>query len=488
MNRNPLIRRDFYKFGHREQYEPGCSMIYTNLTARGSRLPVNYAVVAGFTRYFHELNDIWGAFFDSKKTRDKYIGEYSYLAAKSLGQKFPDIKHLLDLWDLGFLPIAVNTLEEGTRCPVRVPMASMYNTVPEFFWLPQALETDFSSEIWKSITAATIATIFRTMFNEYLEKTGSDKGLASFMGHGFEYRGMSGYADATMSGMAHLMSFQGTDTAPAILELNDLYGRPADNSAWGYSVPATEHSVMSYSGQENEREAMKRLITEVYPNGIVSLVSDTWNLWKVLNEYLPSMRNEIMARDGKVVIRPDSGNPELIICGDPSSSDPQVKEGVIKSLIRNFGSETTPKEFIKPNSKVGAIYGDSITIDRAKAICENLIGQGICPSSMVFGIGSFTYEYVTRDSLCLAMKATAGYNQFHKLRNICKNPITDDGMKKSALGICGVFYDEATGELVLKDQRDSVNDQGLLINRYYNGYIKHPISFERVRVNTGVWQ
>lgn len=484
MNKNPLVRRDFYKFGHKHQYDPGTTMIYTNLTARGSRLPVNYAVSLGFQRYFQYLEELWGPFFDSPKLRDKYIKEQVYLEKGSLGTD-TDVKSLMNLWDLGYLPIQFNAIPEGTRVPVRVPMLTMHNTIDEFFWLPQALETDMSCETWRGITSATQATIFRELFNNALIEAGEEPAFAAFMGHDFSERGMGGYGDAISSAIGHLTCFSGTDTAPAILEINDIYGEPKDGSMWGYSVPASEHSCICLGLEENELETIKRIITDVYPTGIYSQVSDTWNLWRVLNEYVPKLKNIIMSRDGKLVIRPDSGDPEKIVCGDPTSSDPAVAEGVIKSLMRTLGKQTNASGFSRPVDQAGCIYGDGITLDRARAICNNLLSQKISPKSMVFGIGSFTYVYTTRDTLYMAYKATAGIVN-GEFRQISKNPVTDDGKKKSAAGICKVVKDH-DGNLSLVDKGTDLNDQGELIPVWKDGYFLNTTTFEEVRKRTGVW-
>ncbi len=200
---------------------------------------------------------------------------------------------------------------------------------------------------------------------------------------------------------------------------------------------------------EDEIGTFKRLICEVYPNGIVSIVSDTWDLWNVLTEYIPKLKNEVLARNGKVVIRPDSGDPIKIICGNPEGKTEAERKGVIELLWDTFGGQTNSKGYKELDPHIGAIYGDSITVERATKICEGLKAKGFASTNVVLGIGSYTYQYNTRDTFGFAMKAT--YGEVNGVgREIFKNPITDDGTKKSAKGLMKIELVENT--FVLKDQ------------------------------------
>ena len=198
----------------------------------------------------------------------------------------------------------------------------------------------------------------------------------------------------------------------------------------GGSVPATEHSVMCMGTKDNEIGTFERLITELYPTGIVSIVSDTWDFWQVITEYLPQLKSRIVARDGKVVIRPDSGDPVKIIVGDKDAvpGSPEYK-GAIECMWEVFGGTVTEKGYKLLDSHIGLIYGDSITLQRQEAILGGLKEKGFASFNVVLGIGSFTYEYVTRDTYGFAMKATYGEVNGEP-RNIFKDPKTDDGTKK----------------------------------------------------------
>jgi nicotinamide phosphoribosyltransferase len=199
-----------------------------------------------------------------------------------------------------------------------------------------------------------------------------------------------------------------------------------------------------------EYETFRRLITEIYPRGVVSIVSDTWDLWKVLTDYLPRLKDEILAREGKVVVRPDSGDPVDILCGNPNGKNANEKKGVVELLWDVFGGTVNAKGYKELSPKIGAIYGDSITLERATHICERLKQKGFASTNVVLGIGSFTYQYNTRDTFGFAMKATYGEVNGEG-REIYKDPITDDGTKKSAKGLMQITKN-AAGKYQLKDQ------------------------------------
>src|SRR5690606_10387696 len=192
---------------------------------------------------------------------------------------------------------------------------------------------------------------------------------------------------STTSGAGHLLSFAGTDTIPAIAYHEAYYNADIEKELVGSSIPATEHSVMSAYGRADEFELFKHLMTNVYPKGFFSVVSDTWDFWKVVGEYLPRLKDIVLARDGRVVIRPDSGDPVKILVGDPEASEELVRKGLIECLWDIFGGTVTEQGYKVVNPKIGAIYGDSITIERAEAILRGLEAKGFASTNVVFGIG-----------------------------------------------------------------------------------------------------
>lgn len=339
-----------------------------------------------------------------------------------------------------------------------------------------------SAILWKPCTSATTAFHYRKRFTHYAEETvgGTALDFVYWQGHDFSFRGMSGIEDACISAAGHLLSFYGTDTVPAIDFLEQYYSANSDLEMVGGSVPATEHSVMCMGTEENEISTFERLITELYPKGIVSIVSDTWDFWQVITDFMPRLKSQILARDGKVVIRPDSGDPVKIIVGDKEATpgSPEYK-GAIECLWEVFGGNITQKGYKLLDPHIGLIYGDSINLGRQEAILNGLKEKGFASFNVVLGIGSFTYEYVTRDTYGFAMKATYGEVNGEG-RNIFKSPKTDNGTKRSAKGLLAVHQINDT--LLLQDEctKETANT-GLLKTVFENGRLIKDQSLSQIR-------
>lgn len=451
---NPILAIDGYKLDHRRQYPDDTTRVYSNWTARGSRIPSQTHVVALGLQYYLQkylMDDFQENFFS--KNVDEVCERYERRVNGYLGPNSIGTDHIRALHDLGYIPLEFRALPEGTLVPLRVPMFTVENTHDDFAWLVNYFETILSNVMWMPCTSATTAWRMRDLLDRAAAATGSPAEFVDWQGHDFSMRGMAGLESASLSGLGHLLSFTGTDTIPAVELVEDHYGENlADGYLIGGSVAATEHSVMCAGGEDNEAQTFERLL-DLYPTGIVSVVSDTWNFWDVLTEILPKWREEIMARPegSKLVIRPDSGDPVLIICGDPSEPEGSpAHKGAIELLWETFGGTVTETGHKLLDSHIGCIYGDSITYERADAILTNLYRKGFASGNMVFGIGSYTYQYVTRDTFGFAMKATwvkvAGEE-----RPIFKDPVTDNGLKKSARGRLAVLRTQ-DGELTLVDE------------------------------------
>ncbi|WP_417352575.1 nicotinate phosphoribosyltransferase [Flavobacterium alkalisoli] len=447
---NPLLLTDGYKVDHRRQYPQGTTMVYSNWTPRKSRIQGVDEVVFFGLQYFikkYVIEDFNLHFFGRPK--DEVVKKYARRINNYLGENQVGTAHIEALHDLGYIPMVFKALPEGASVPLRVPMFTMYNTLPEFFWLTNYFETLLSAVVWLPCNSATIAREYRKILDRYAAETSVAEEFVNWQGHDFSMRGMGGVEAAVTSAAGHLLSFTGTDTIPAIDFLEEYYNADSDKELIGGSVAATEHSVMCMGTNEGEYETFKRLICEVYPKGIVSIVSDTWDLWKVLQEYLPSLKNEIESREGRVVVRPDSGDPADILCGNPEGKTEAERKGVVELLWDIFGGVVNHKGYKELIPQIGAIYGDSITLERATNICERLKQKGFASTNVVLGIGSFTYQYNTRDTFGFAMKATYGEVKGEG-REIFKDPITDDGTKKSAKGLMKI--DLVNGRYILRDQ------------------------------------
>lgn len=510
MKLNPLTQIDFYKTGHIFQYPPNTTLVYSNFTPRTAKRAnvlakyydnkIVWFGLQGFIKWF--LMDLFNNEFFSQP-KEKVVAYYKRRMDTSLGKDSVDVSHIAALHDLGYLPIKIKALPEGSKVNIGVLVFTIQNTLPEFFWLTNYLETVLSSALWKSSTNATVAYQYRKIFEYWAEQTGGDFNFIPFQGHDFSFRGMSGPHDAAMTGSAHLLSFFGTDTIPAIDYLEDYYNANAETELIGTSVPATEHSVMSMGTKENELETYRRLITKTYPTGIVSIVSDTWDFWKVITEYTRTLKQEILERKpneiglAKVVFRPDSGNPVDIICGVPtqtingnlykkhlsgeleSAVTAAEAKGAVECLWDIFGGTINKAGYKVLHERVGLIYGDSITLARAEEILKRLEEKGFASTNVVFGIGSYTYQYSTRDSFGFAMKATYGEVD-GKAVEIFKDPVTDDGTKKSAKGLLAVHRWE--DDFILQDQATKNQEAlSLLTTVFENGKLVREDSLAAIR-------
>lgn len=477
---------DFYKSGHRTQYPEGTELVYSNLTARSARYsPIPYEMgLADGTIFFglqYAINRIdrgFEQFFGASES--VVVSEYQRRMDSALGPGVVAVDHIRDLHKLGHLPIAINALPEGTLCPIGVPMLTIRNTHKDFFWITNYLESVLSAFLWKPITSATIAFNYRRFLDRLARETGGPAAFVPWQGHDFSFRGMSGLEDAALSGAGHLLSFTGTDTVPAIDFLEEYYDGRQYNGIIGGSVPASEHSVMSMGSKEAEIDTFRRFITKLYPKGIVSIVSDTWDFWKVISIYTQTLKSDILARDGKVVFRPDSGDPVKIICGDPAS-EPLTPQswGAVQTLWNVFGGKVNEKGFKELDPHVGLIYGDSITPERCVAICNGLKQLGFASTNIVFGIGSYTYQHVTRDTFGMAVKSTYGVVNGQP-RAIFKDPATDtDSIKKSKIGLLRVTREN--GKLVCYDKQTEIQPDDELKLVYEDGHLYEYNSLNNIR-------
>lgn len=478
MRYNPIQAIDAYKLDHRRQYPPGTRRVYSNFTPRSSRIPgvkhvVNFGLQAFLADYCEDQFADWFVC-----PEDEVAADYERMVERVIGPNDVGSDHIRELHQIGYLPLRFCALPEGTLVPLRVPMLTVENTHPDFFWLVNYIESVMSAELWLPSTSATQAWHLRRLLDDAAQRTGADPNIIPFQGHDFSMRGMCGQHAAAVSGAGHLLSFTGTDCIPALEFIDRFY--PTRDFVGG-SVAATEHSVMCAGGDANEQDTFDRLL-ELYPAGIVSVVSDTWDLWEVLTGILPDLHTKIMARDGKLVIRPDSGDPVDIICGTkPDGGDTPAERGVVQLLWDEFGGTVNAAGFKELDSHVGAIYGDSITYDRAGQMCQRLAEKGFASTNIILGVGSFTYQHVTRDTFGFAMKATwADINGTP--HDLYKSPVTDDGVKNSATGRLAV--NSLDGALQLIERATPGQELGSYLNPVWeDGVPLRHSGFSEVRAN-----
>ena len=555
---NPAFAKDAYKTGHLFQYPPGTEYIYSNMTPRGANHfhapDFNGKVVSiGWRSFIAELREFWEVNFFSLPSH-WVLQPYQKMIDSALGHGVVTTDHLKELHELGYLPLRVKALPEGVLVNLRVPTMTVINTHPKFSWIVNFLETIWANETWQMATCATIAYEYRRQFERFAEMTGSPMEFVPFQGHDFSARGMSGHTASRRAGVGHLASFVGSDTLEAGHYATHFFNADWDMEMILVAPPATEHAVMCLNyAIYGELETYRRLITEVYPSGMVAIVSDTIDLWNVLTQVAPSLKAEIMAREdgvtgpGKVVFRPDSGNPADILCGLPfekfvvedgedsidhaflrgqiydrefgttfqSWSKPfslvymtqervskeirywqatypagaygeypaNVPEGVERSVVLDpykvgetepyaanpeekgafqvlweiFGGTLNERGFKVLDSHVGLVYGDSITLQTQQDILQRLYERGFASSNAVLGIGSFTYQYNTRDTFGWAVKATWAEVNGRGV-DLQKTPATDSGTKHSAKGLMRVEL--VAGEYVLHQAQTPEQEAG----------------------------
>ncbi|AHJ87284.1 nicotinamide phosphoribosyltransferase [Pseudomonas phage phiPsa374] len=567
-----MFATDGYKLGHGPMYRRKTTRVGSNLTPRTDKIHRRSCtsfydgklVWVGGQAAVQELHENWEASF-FKQPKDVVIAEYEEFLMGYLGRDLPTSAQMAALHDLGYLPLEFRSLPEGTLVPMGIPVLTITNTLDDFFWLVNYHETPLSCTTWKTATNATVAREYRLICEHYTKLTGCyDAFTVSVMCHDFSMRGMSGVEDAARSGVGHLTQFVGTDTLPAIRHAKKYYDA---TGLIGISVPATEHAVtsnnilsilaeleegtyefaseeqtqifvnMMVAGEELRLIAevmfVYDLITRIVPNGIVSNVSDTYDFWGMLTRGYPYLKAVIMRRDplglqpGKVVVRPDSGDPVKVICGmrpvagadgkaidfenedaaydyveqngtfrdyshndcikiggvfyDFSASDDgcgidtditfayEEVAGAIRTLWKTFGGTITETGHKLLDSHIGLIYGDSITTKRAEEILRRLAENGYAAANVVFGVGSYTYQCVTRDVFGFAVKATHSVIDGKDVA-IYKDPKTDS-KKKSAKGRLHVSADvEQDGwPLYLEDNvtAERENDGEQLLTVFY---------------------
>jgi nicotinamide phosphoribosyltransferase len=482
----PILLSDSYKQFHWMMYPKGITKLYSNFTPRSFKhLKTDNAVWFGLQYYLKEyLLDQWQENFFNRPV-EEVVNEYKRFHKNFSFYDMP-VDHIANLHKLGYLPIKIKALPEGVKVKEKVPFFTITNTHKDFAWLVNFLETQMSTCIWDMCVNATIAHEYRKILDRWADKTCNDRSFVQWQGHDFAQRGRSS-TESTFNQMGHLLSFTGTDTIPSVLAAEYYYNADMEKELIASSVPATEHSIMTSYGKENEIEGFERML-DLFPTGIVSIVSDSFDLWQVCTTFVTQLKDKILARDGKLVIRPDSGDPVDIVCGMNTNPDfdkhsnvytKEQNKGVIELLWDVFGGTVNSKGYKVLDSHIGAIYGDSISRERAEAICERLASKGFASNNVVFGIGSYTYNYNTRDSLGIAVKST--YCEVDGVpRNIFKDPVTDDGMKRSARGLLKVEL--VGGEYVLKDEVSPEEENGgELVTVYENGKLLVDHSLQEIR-------
>lgn len=480
---NPMLLIDFYKAVHAEMLPKNITKSVSYFTPRMSRVKKWDKVVMfglqGFIKTY--LIDYFNNEFFNKPF-DEVMGEYRRVMDVTLGKNTYKIEKIEALHHLGYLPIQIVSLPEGTKVPMHVPMFGITNTHPNFAWLPQSLESLISAEMWHPMLAATVGVTYREIVNEYYDMTCDDDISRARALGAFDFRGEECLQSAIKAGAGWCLSFLNTATVPAIPYLEEMYNCDCTQEPVAFGSPSTEHSVMcsNYAVDGDEVTFLRRLLTEIYPNTSFSAVLDSYDYWNVIDNILPQLRGEIMNHNGCMLMRGDSGDCVEV-----------VTKTVFK-LWEHFGGTINSKGYKVLDSHVKAIYGDSITIQRCEDIYKILMKNGFACSNVALGVGSFSFQCIeedgvlkpfTRDTFSSCIKAT--YCEIDGVPTpIFKNP-KDGSFKKSQRGCCVVHKINETGELTFEDGKtweETISDkENLLDTIFADGKIVKEYSLAEVR-------
>ena len=408
MSNNIIMMSDSYKFSHHRQYPPGTEHVYSYFESRGGK----FKEIVFFGLQYALKQYLAGQIV----TKDK-IDEAEQLVNGHMG---PGIfnragwEHILNKHD-GRLPISIKAVPEGSIIPVLTPMATIENTDSKCFWLTSFLETMLVSTMWYGCTVATLSREMKKLILRFLEETGDPAGV-SFKLHDFGFRGVSSYESAGIGGVAHLVNFMGTDTVAALKVARDVY----DASMAGFSIPAAEHSTITSWGKDNEVKAFDNMITQ-WPNGLVAVVSDSYDIINACKQYWgKDLKDKVLARNGTLVVRPDSGTPEVVVVQ------------VLDALGEAFGYEVNAKGYKVLNPKVRVIQGDGINYDSVQDILGNMRVHNWSADNVAFGMGGALLQQLNRDTHMFAFKCSS-ITVNGQERDVYKQPVTS-GWKKSKAG------------------------------------------------------
>lgn len=453
-----LLLSDTYKHTHPRMYPRNLTKLVSYLTPRKNMSPAFPTMVFyGLQPFIQDfLVDNFNKNFFSKSA-EEVRAEYEHYMGVQIGVENCEIDKIMALHKLGYLPLRIRALPEGTVVNMGIPVVEMTNTHPDFAWVVQWVECILQAELWAPCAYATVGKSYFDIAKKFYETTTSDGNPHMAMAD-FGMRGMSCLNDSIRASAGWLLSFDKTSTIPALAYLDKYYSAQCAKNGIGRGAVSTEHSVMgaNFAIDGDEITFVKRLLTELYPNTSFSMVSDTYDYWNMVNNILPACRDEIMAHNGKLLIRPDSGD---IV---------EITIKTIQKLWEIFGGTVNDKGYKVLDPHIGLIYGDGCTLNRVTQIYEELEKLGFAATNVVFGVGAFCFHalfdhdnkmtVITRDTFGMAMKATYGEFGDKKLF-IYKDPKTDEGnLKKSHKGCCRVTKND-DGLFSCEDENYAVADE-----------------------------
>lgn len=459
---NIITQTDSYKVGHANQYLPNTQKVYSYFE---SRVGAEYNATIFFGLQYLLKEYLTGEVVTWAKL--KYALPLLKVHLKLSDEALAEIR---ERWEYiikvhhGKLPLEIMAVPEGTKVPTGNVLMTVKNTDDKCFWLTNYVES-ILTHLWYSCNVATISACTKDILLEYAKATteGPDYSFVDFQLHDFGYRSASSVESAGIGGAAHLLSFKGTDTIPAIETMIAYYSAPM----CGFSVPATEHSVMTAGGREDEEKVFCNLL-EKYPTGILSVVIDSYDYKKFI-AMAAKYKARILARDGKLVFRPDSGDPV------------EVTQWVLDALCKTFGYETNSLGFNELNPAVGVLWGDGIDTMGIEDLLEDIRDSGYASSNIVFGMGGHLLQNHNRDTQRFAFKCSAQQRD-NLWRAVYKEPLdTSKASKKGMLSL------RKAGDIYYTEQRltfeDIPTEEDHLKPVFYNGKLIREYTYEDIILN-----
>lgn len=426
---NILLLTDSYKASHYKQYPPGTEYVYSYFESRGGK----YEDTCFFGLQYLILRYLSGQVVTQEKIDFAATVFAEHFGNAELFNK-AGWQYILDKHN-GHLPVEIKAVPEGVVVPTGNVLMTIVNTDPECYWLTNYLET-LLVQVWYPSTVATISRTCKGAIKDFLDHTSDDSGGLPFKLHDFGFRGVSSVESAAIGGAAHLVNFQGTDTVVALPLIHKYYN---GSFAEGQSIPASEHSTITSWGKSGELDAYRNML-EQYPTGLVACVSDSYNIYTACNQlWGEELRDQILSREGTLVIRPDSGRPLDVVMD------------CLEILWRKFEGYTNGKGFRVLNDKVRLIQGDGVTPDDIILILSAMANEGWSADNIAFGMGGGLLQKLNRDTQKYAFKCSQVIVN-GKERDVWKAPVTDIS-KRSKRGRLSLRMNK-TGQVVTVPECD----------------------------------
>ena len=451
MSHNLILKSDSYKLTHHRMYREGTEVVYSYLEARKGA-EYDEVVFFGLQKILETLEGEVITAKDIREARalcDVHIGPGVF--------NFEGWMHILETHQ-GRLPITIKALPEGTVVRPGVALLTIENTDPECFWLTNFLES-LILHVWYPITVASKSRAIKQDIKKALDHVGADLGGLDFMLQDFGYRGATSDEAAAIGGAAHLVNFKGTDTLVALELIQQTYGGGVE----GFSVNASEHSIMTAGGREGEWDVLDNLIAQ-YPTGILSIVADSYNIYEHTRRLGGQYKDQIMARtDGPYVERPDSTTPE-------HPTPEALVVWIVSQLWLDFGGEiVNDYRLLDPHIRV--LWGDGIDREGIKKILWALIDAGFSPLCVAcFGMGGGLLQKVNRDDLKMAIKSSAQrrHGRWHDVYKEAPGKFSKRGRLKNVLEKDGIHTVQESNQA--PDQLVEVFRNGeILIKHTFDG-------------------